>query len=234
MRKYRLDYSTKPYHLREAHKLLLFVKDIVRRLLLTIPSRFLLSDSDYLVAIFYADRPRINDHGRASRALRAKNETQRLEMTRPKSKSRGGPTRSPRGKFPIYSSSLPNTWEPIKRMNGIVAVAAMLRAALGVHEIRAHRSLSLSPSFLSSSFTFCLSLSPSFWTSPAPSCPPTRAVALGFPLLVCPPMRSLPPHCSSRIETPLCRVASGITMNLHSLASNSEHIAQLWFMRNIC
>lgn len=31
-------------------------------------------------------------------------------------------------------------------MNGIVAVAAMLRAALGVHEIRAHRSLSLSPS----------------------------------------------------------------------------------------
>lgn len=73
-------------------------------------------------------------------------------MTKPKvaGKSWGGPTRSPRGKFPIYSSSLPNTWEPIKRMNGIVAVAAMLRAALGVHEIRArrplfHLSLSLSP-----------------------------------------------------------------------------------------
>lgn len=32
---------------------------------------------------------------------------------------------------------------------------------------------------------------------------------------------------SSRIETSLCRVASGITMNLHSCASNSEHIAQL-------
>lgn len=47
----------------------------------------------------------------------------------------GGPF--PGGKFPIYSSPLPNTWEPIKRMNGIVAVAAMLRAALGVHEIRA-------------------------------------------------------------------------------------------------
>lgn len=47
----------------------------------------------------------------------------------------------PGGKFPIYSSPLPNTWEPIKRMNGIVAVAAMLRAALGVHEIRARYPL---------------------------------------------------------------------------------------------
>ena len=43
----------------------------------------------------------------------------------------------PGGKFPIYSSPFPNTWVPIKRTNGIVAVAAMLRAALGVHEIRA-------------------------------------------------------------------------------------------------
>lgn len=43
----------------------------------------------------------------------------------------GGRGPFPRGKFPIYSSPLPNTWEPIKRMNGIVAVAAMLRAALG-------------------------------------------------------------------------------------------------------
>lgn len=99
----------------------------------------------YLAAIFYTKWLRINDHGRASCTLRAKDETQCSGMTRPKGKSRGGPTRSPRGKFPIYSSSLPNTWEPIKRMNGIVAAAAMLRAALGVHEIRAHRSLSLSP-----------------------------------------------------------------------------------------
>lgn len=37
-------------------------------------------------------------------------------------------------------------------MNGIVAVAAMLRAALGVHEIRACRSLSLPPSLTLSLF----------------------------------------------------------------------------------
>lgn len=149
-----------------------------------------------------------------------------------------GPTCSPRGKFPIYSSSLPNTWEPIKRMNGIVAVAAMLRAALGVHEIRACRPVFLSLSLsllifhflslsvfflLSSSFTFSLSLGP----LPCSFLPFYSRCRTRLPLFACPPLRSLPPPVSSRIETPLCRVASGITMNLHSFASNSEHIASL-------
>ena len=77
-------------------------------------------------------------------------------------------------------------------MNGIVAVAAMLRAALGVHEIRAHRSLSLSlslslSSFLSSSFTFYLSLYPSFWTFPAPFYAPTHE--FGSPYMLFTPSR---------------------------------------------
>lgn len=141
-------------------------------------------------------------------------------MTGPKvaGKSQEGRTRYPRGKFPIYSSLLPNAWEPIKRMNGIVAVAAMLRAALGVHEIRAHRPHFL---FFSLSLLFLLSNTLSFFLF---SCPHTPNSPF-----------SLVPQCAlyslslsyPRIETPLCRMASGITMNLHSLASNSEHIALL-------
>lgn len=113
-------------------------------------------------------------------------------------------------------------------MNGIVAVAAMLRAALGVHEIRARRPRPLSFT-LRVCLPFSLFLSPflSSRTFPAPFCPSTLAIAFNLPLFPCPPMRSLPPRGSSRIETPLCGVASGITMNLHSLASNSEHIALL-------
>lgn len=151
-------------------------------------------------------------------------------------KSREGPIRSPRGKFPIYSSPLPNTWEPIKRMNGIVAVAAMLRAALGVHEIRARRprplslflSLASTRSLLFSSALLFLRLSLSLSLSPfGLSLLLSASLSDSLSLSVRPPMRSLPPLDSSRIETPRCRVASGITMNLHSLASNSEHIAPL-------
>lgn len=103
-------------------------------------------------------------------ARKTKREKRNAGMTMPKvaGKSREGPNRSPRGKFPIYSSPLPNTWEPIKRMNGIVAVAAMLRAALGVHEIRARRPLLL---FLPSSLSLALSLSSDFPYSFLPSPP---------------------------------------------------------------
>jgi len=94
-------------------------------------------------------------------------------------------------------------------MNGIVAVAAMLRAALGVHEIRAHRSLSLS---LSLPFSPHLSLS--IFLSIPPFGLSLLLSTLQLTSLV-PPTCSLPPLGTSRIET-LCRVASGITMNLHS------------------
>lgn len=84
------------------------------------------------------------------------------------------------------------------------------------------RSLSLS-SVLSLPLCLSLSLSP-FGLSLLLS---ALALRTRLPLSVRPPMRSLPPLSSSRIETPRCRVASGITMNLHSLASNCEHIAPL-------
>jgi len=67
-------------------------------------------------------------------------------------------------------------------MNGIVAVAAMLRAALGVHEIRAHRSLTLSPFSPHLSLSVFLSI-------------PPFGLSLLLPTLIL--SRLVPPFCLS-------------------------------------